>query len=94
MFGGRNADRSDFAVSDISLDGIETSVLRCLTQIDDGSVLTPGELSVRIKRPGSDLKKIINRLSDLELIESASDRLTEVKGFRIAPAGQMYLLGA
>ena len=90
---GRDEEAS-LAFAAISLSRIEAAVLRCLTQIDNGAVLTPGELSVRLRRPGIELDDVLRRLAELELIVSDNDNLTAVKGFRIAPAGQMYLLGA
>ena len=94
IFVRRRDDGLDFVVDDISLDRVETSVLRCLTQIDDGAVMTPAQLAARLQRPGRELKQVVARLTELELIAAASDSLTDSKGYRIAPTGQMYLLGA
>lgn len=84
----------DLVVTDVSLNNIETAVLRCLTQMEDGAVMTIDELAARFRCPPRSMRTVVGRLADLAFIESAGDRLTGAKGHRIATAGQMFLLGA
>jgi hypothetical protein len=91
----KNSSKDDaFVVDSIQLAKLETSVLRCLSRIDDGAILTTHELATRLMRPERELKKVLRRLVELGLIEQRSDSLTNSDGHCIATAGQMYLLGA
>jgi hypothetical protein len=91
----RNSRQDDgFVLDSIQLANFETSVLRSLSSIDDGQILTTHELAARLARPERELKKVLRRLVELGLIERRSDSRTNRDGHCIATAGQMYLLGA
>lgn len=88
-------NRDDAIVLDsIQLAGLETSALRCLSRIDDGAILTTQEMAGRLARPEREIKKVLQRLVELGLVERRSDSVTRNDGHCIATAGQMYLLGA
>ena len=87
------SDRENLVVDTIDLVGAETSVLRCLSNIDDGAVLTIDEIAAKLDRPRREIKSIMQRLIELELIKPSNDSFTKKHGHRIATAGQMYLLG-
>jgi len=78
----------------VQLARLETSVLRCLSRIDDGAILTTGEMAAKISTPERELNRTLQRLVELGLVERRSDSLTHSDGHCIATAGQMYLLGA
>jgi hypothetical protein len=91
----RHSSKDDALVLDsVQLARLETSVLRCLSRIDDGAILTTQEMAARLARPERELRKVVQRLLELGLIERRSDSLTKSDGHCIATAGQMYLLGA
>jgi hypothetical protein len=81
-------------VEPLMLEPTERAVLRCLTGIDDGAVMTFAELSAQLNRPVRDVKSAYGRLRELELIEHGRDRQARHEGLRITTAGQMYLLGS
>lgn len=87
-------DDQGFVVDTVELANIETAVLRCLSNLDDGAVLTIEELTVRIDRPKRELTTAISRLTELEFVKPGTDRYAKRDGHRIGTAGQMYLLGA
>jgi hypothetical protein len=89
----RRASSEDLVVETVDLAGIETAVLRCLSRIDDGDVLTLDEIAASLRRPARDLKPVLRRLIDLGFVQSGSDSFSKKNGHRIGPAGQMYLLG-
>jgi hypothetical protein len=91
----KNSSKNDaFVLDSIQLANLETSVLRCLSRIDDGAILTTRELAASLARPERELNNVLRRLVELGLIERRSDSLTNSDGHCIATAGQMYLLGA
>jgi hypothetical protein len=91
----RNSNKDDdLVLSSVQLANIETSVLRCLSRIDDGAIMTTQEMAAALARPERELRKVLQRLVELGLIEHRSDRWTSNDGHCIATAGQMYLLGA
>jgi hypothetical protein len=89
----RRAADDDLVVETINLAGIETAVLRCLSSIDDGDVLTIEEIAASLRRPARDLKPVVRRLTDLGFVQSGSHAFSKKNGHRIGTAGQMYLLG-
>jgi hypothetical protein len=91
----KNAGNADaIIVGAVELAPLETSVLRCLSGVDDGAVLTSVEIAARLDRPEREIKNVLGRLIELELVERRADSRTNKDGLRIAAAGQMYLLGA
>jgi hypothetical protein len=80
-------------VESVDLAAPEKAVLRCLSNIDDGAVLTLDELASRLGLPPRDVNNMVRRLVDLGLAEPGMDRMTSREGHRIAVGGQMYLLG-
>ncbi|HUF72086.1 MAG TPA: hypothetical protein VMR74_04205 [Gammaproteobacteria bacterium] len=89
------AERSDdLVVESVVLANIETAVLRCLSGLEDGDVMTLDELATRLRQTRQNLKPVIRRLLELKLIEAGSEAFTKKSGHRIGTAGQMYLLGA
>ena len=81
-------------VESVSLANIETAVLRCLSALEDGDVMTLDELATRLRQTKQNLKPVIRRLLELEFVEAGSEAFTRKSGHRIGTAGQMYLLGA
>ena len=77
----------------VDLANVETAVLRCLSCIDDGDVLTADEIAAQLERPARELKPVLRRLVELGLIEPGRDTFRNKNGHRIGTAGQMYLLG-
>jgi hypothetical protein len=92
----RSRSNNDEAMTldSIQLARLETSILRCLSRIDNGAILTTGEMAAKLATPERELKRTLQRLVELGLVESRSDSLTHSDGHCIATAGQMYLLGA
>jgi hypothetical protein len=88
----RQRDAEDLVVETVSLANIETAVLRRLSSIDDGDVLTVEEIAAGLKLAPRDLKPVIRRLAELGFIEQGRDSFTRKNGHRIGVAGQMYLL--
>lgn len=84
----------DLVVESVSLANVETAVLRCLSGLEDGDVMTLDELATRLRQTRQNLKPVLRRLLELEFIEAGSDAFTKRNGHRIGTAGQMYLLGA
>ena len=84
----------ELVVETVTLANIETSVLRCLSALDDGDVMTLDELATRLRQTRQNLRPVLQRLLELEFIEAGSDAFTKRNGHRIGTAGQMYLLGA
>jgi len=93
-FRRRSNDDDDLVLDNVQLANIETSVLRCLSRIDDGAILTTPEMATMLARPERELKKVLQRLVELGLIERRLDAWSNNDGHCIATAGQMYLLGA
>lgn len=93
-FGRKSNEDDDLVLASVQLANIETSVLRCLSRIDDGAIMTTQEMATVLARPERELRKVLQRLVELGLIERRSDRWTSNDGHCIATAGQMYLLGA
>ena len=97
-FGYRSAKRaaaeSELEVAAIQLAATETKVLRCLSNIDDNAVMTLDEISASLGRDRRDIKALVQRLIDLQLIEAGADKIRRRNGLKIATAGQMFLLGA
>lgn len=91
--GGEARSDDSLVVEAVSLAGIETAVLRCLSTIDDGAVLTADEIAAKLDRSRRELKPALNRLVELDFVKPDSDSVTDTVGLRIATAGQMYLLG-
>jgi hypothetical protein len=81
-------------VASLELARLETAVLRCLSAIDDGAVMTNEEIAARLKRPNREIRAALQRLTELDLIRRATDNFVGKHGHCIATAGQMYLLGA
>lgn len=91
----RRRERGDagLRIEPVILEQIERGVLRCLTNIDDGAVLTLEEVAARLKSSAREVKAAVGRLIELQLIEPGRDGFDKREGHRITPAGQMYLLG-
>jgi hypothetical protein len=85
-------DRYEIGSIDLATD--ETIVLRCLSGIEDGAVLTLDEIATKLGCSTRAVIPVLRHLMDLELIERGADKATQREGHRIAVAGQMYLLGA
>lgn len=90
----KHSDDESLIVDSLILKGLETAVLRCLSRIDDGAVLTTEEIAARVERPKRELQTALQRLAELELIKAGADKFSNRDGHCIATAGQMYLLGA
>jgi hypothetical protein len=67
-------------------------LLRRLTSIDDGAVLTIEELAAQLKRPLPHIKAAHQRLEGFRLIEPGQDKYAKRDGLRITKAGQMVLI--
>lgn len=89
----RRVRDEDLVVETVSLANLETAVLRCLSGIDDGDVLTIDEIAAKLSRPKRELLPVMRRLAELEFVEPARDTFSNRSGHRIGTAGQMYLLG-
>lgn len=91
----RGLDAGDSVIVDhIRLSSAENAVLRQLTRVEDGEVISIEQLAARIGCTAKAIEPILLRLVDLEMVESGKDRWSDRVGFRIVTAGQMYLLGA
>lgn len=88
------SSNNGFSVDMITLANTETLVLRCLSTIDDGAVMTLDEIAARLDRPRREVRTLVKKLTDLEFVEIGADKYLKKKGHRIATAGQMYLLGS
>ena len=93
MISRRRSKEEDLVVETVSLANVETAVLRCLSSIEDGAVLTIDEIAATLKRPKRELMPVMRRLIELDFIQAGSDSFTRKQGHRIGAAGQMYLLG-
>ena len=93
MIARRRSKEDDLVVETVSLANLETAVLRCLSSIEDGAVLTIDEIAVTLRRPKRELTPVMRRLIELDFIQAGSDSFTRKQGHRIGAAGQMYLLG-
>lgn len=82
----------DLVVESVSLANVETAVLRRLSSIDDGDVLTVEEIAAGLKIAPRELRPVMRRLAELGFIEQGNDSFTRKSGHRIGAAGQMYLL--
>jgi len=89
----RKRSDGDLVVEQVNLANIETAVLRCLSSIEDGDVMTIDEIAARLRQKKQRLKPVIRRLVELDFIEAGSEAFTKRSGHRIGAAGQMYLLG-
>jgi DNA-binding MarR family transcriptional regulator len=83
-----------FEVESVRLAADEKLVLRCLSAIEDGAVLTLEEIAAKLGCSAQTVTPLLRHLTDLHLVEHGADKATRREGHRIAVAGQMYLLGA
>ena len=88
-----HSENESLVVDTFELAATETALLRCLSSIDDGAVLTIDEIAAKLDRPQREIKSILQRLVELDLVKPSADSFTNKDGHRIATAGQMYLLG-
>ena len=80
-------------IGSVELAADETTVLRCLSSIDDGAVLTLDEIAAKLGCSTRAVIPVLRHLSDLRFIERGAEKVTQREGHRIAVAGQMYLIG-
>ena len=78
----------------VRLTGRETAILRCLSAVDDGAVLTADEIAAQLGLPPRELTRVLQRLVELDLVKRRADSGRKRDGHCIATAGQMYLLSA
>lgn len=92
--GRRRRGNDGFSVDMVTLANTETLVLRCLSNIDDGAVMTLDEIASKVDRTKREVKLVVKKLMDLDFVETGADEYLRKKGHRIATAGQIYLLGS
>jgi biotin operon repressor len=88
------SDVDGLEVESVALVADEKMVLRCLSAIDDGAVLTLDEIAAKLGCSKQTVIPVLKHLMDLRLVEHGAEKATRREGHRIAVAGQMYLLGA
>lgn len=88
----RDRDDDSVQIEQLKLEPLEQALLRCLTNIDDGAVLSIEEIAAQLNGSLPQVRAADLRLRELKLIETGTDTYAKREGLRITTAGQMALI--
>jgi len=88
----QRAREPEIIVSEIELERLEASVLRCYGGAGELHVLAANEIAARLRVSKRQVEKVIGRLMDHHLVERAFGTDQGREAHRITRAGQIYLI--